>query len=321
MTPLLEVKDLRVFYRAVVGARERALVKAVDGVSLTIEKKEILGIVGESGCGKSTLAMGTLNLTKPPCYIAEGEVILDGLNLRKLNEEEMRRIRLKRFSYIPQSSMNALNPIMRIRGQIMDGIMAHENLRKVEAEEMVPFLIERVGLPPEAAAMYPHELSGGMRQRAVIAIALSLNPELLIADEPTTALDVVLQRVVLEFLVSLRDRRGTSLMIISHDVAVQAEVCDRLAVMYAGKIVEIGKVYGIFRNAFHPYTRGLLDSVPSIKDQKKLRGLSGSPPNLINPPAGCRFHPRCSKASAKCKVEEPLLRTVGPGHFTACHLY
>ena len=318
MPDFLEVKDLKIYYETSSNP-----VRAVDGVSFSVEKKQIIGVVGESGCGKSTLAMGILKLIKPPCYVAAGKILLDNIDLLKLNEEETRKLRYKRFSYIPQSAMNALNPIMKIKNQIIDGIVSHEDVARNEIEKTISKLIERVGLPPETANMYPHELSGGMRQRAAIAIALALNPDFVIADEPTTALDVVVQRAVLEFLVSLKRSYDSTLMIITHDMAVAAEVCDRLAVMYAGKILEIGSIYDVFEKPLHPYSRRLIDSVPSITGKKELKSLSGSPPDLINPPIGCKFRPRCPEFDpARCKEdEEPILIEGMPGHCVACHLY
>jgi len=318
MSELLNVKDLRVFYRTPIGH-----VRAVDGVSFKVNRREIFGIVGESGCGKSTLANGILNLVTPPCYIEGGEVIFDGLNLMNLDEESLREFRLKRLSYIPQSSMNALNPVMKVEDQIADGIMAHEDISKEEALKRVPPLLEAVGLPPEAAKMYQHELSGGMRQRAAIAIAMALQPEFIIADEPSTALDVVVQRVILQFLVDLKEKFGSSLVSITHDMAVQAEISDRLAVMYAGKIVDIGYVKDMFKNPLHPYTKALISATPSLRREKKdaLRGLSGLPPSLINPPPGCRFAERCSFVMDRCRKEEPEMKEVLPRRFVACHLY
>lgn len=324
MSELLKVKDLKVYYNMRTGN-----IKAVDNVSFTIDKGEIFGIVGESGCGKSTLANGILKLVSPPCYIESGEVIFDGVNLMALDEQRIREMRLKRLSYIPQSSMEALNPVMKVGDQIVDGILAHEDFSKEEASKMVPPLLEAVGLPLEASKMYQHELSGGMRQRAAIAIAVALRPEFIIADEPSTALDVVVQRVILQFLIDLKEKYGSSVMVITHDMAVQSEICDRLAVMYAGKIVEIGTVKDMFKKPLHPYTEALMLATPSLEMEKKsdLKGLAGLPPSLINPPPGCRFAARCSvymdkrKKMDKCREEEPEMKEVAPGRFVACHLF
>jgi len=315
---LLSVHDLKVYYR--IG---NVNTKAVDGVTFGVNKNEILGIVGESGCGKSTLARAMLKLIEPPGYIAGGKVIYENMDLLSLDDESVRKIRWKHLAYIPQSSMYALNPVMRVQDQIADAIVEHEgeeSKRSKEAiEKRVQELLQIVGLPRRVAKMYPHELSGGMRQRVCIAMAIALSPTLLIADEPTTALDVVVQKGVLQVLANVRKMFGTSIVLISHNIAVQAEMAERLAVMYAGKIVEIGDIYTLFENPFHPYTKGLMESVPSI-EHKKISGIPGLPPDLRNPPPGCRFAPRCSLAMEKCKVEEPKLVEIKPGHFVACHL-
>lgn len=318
MSELIKVKDLRVYYRTFAG-----IVRAVDGVSFTLNKSEIFGIVGESGCGKSTLSYGILNLVSPPCYIQGGEVIFDGKNLLDLDQDTLRSMRLKRLSYIPQSSMEALNPVMKVKDQIIDGIMAHEKVSEEEASKRVSSLIKSVGLPPEAADMYPHELSGGMKQRACLAIAMSLQPEFIITDEPTTALDVVVQRVILQFIIDLKKEHGSSVINITHDMAVQGEICDRLAVMYAGKIVDIGNVKDIYKDPLHPYTKALIWATPSLarKRTEALYALKGSPPSLINPPEGCRFAARCQFAMDICRKEEPPMEKVRPERFVACHLY
>ncbi|RLI46579.1 ABC transporter ATP-binding protein [Candidatus Bathyarchaeota archaeon] len=319
--PLLEVKGLKVYYRTPIGT-----VKAVDDVEFTVKRNEIFGIAGESGCGKSTLATALLRLNKPPCYIVSGKILFDGVNLLDLDEEELRRVRWKDLSIIPQASMNALNPCMRIGDQIIDAITAHENTTKEEAKERVRDLLRSVGLSEDVARMYPHELSGGMKQRAIIAMSIALKPKLLIADEPTTALDVNVQRVVLQTLVDVKQMMGASLMIITHNMAVLAEVVDRLAIMYAGKIVEIGDVYDLFKDPLHPYSKGLISALPSIEKKKRIRGIPGYPPNLLDPPTGCRFYPRCplrkklkKSDKDKCKLEEPTLREVEPGRLVACH--
>jgi len=315
--PILNVKDLRVFYRTETGNPLRA----VDGVSFQVFKSEILGIVGESGCGKSTLSTGIINLVDPPGYIQSGEVIFRGENILELDEEGLRQLYLSRLIYIPQSGMNALNPVMKIKDQIVDGIRSHQEELKKQAAQKATELLKLVGLPPEAANMYPHELSGGMKQRSTISIALALKPELIIADEPTTALDVVVQRAVLEFLVGFKEKFGSSIIIITHDIAVQAQVCDRLAVMYAGKIVEIGEIKEIFRNPMHPYTKALIDATPSLLDKKELVGLTGRPPSLINVPIGCRFASRCPCSMNICTEKEPNLLRFDSGHKVACHLH
>lgn len=313
---LLKVKDLKVYYKS-----PRGKVKAVDGVSFSVGKNEVFGIVGESGCGKSTLANAILNLIRPPCYVESGKVIFCGKNILKLKEEDLRRIRCKELSYIPQASMNSLNPVMKIGDQIIDAMMAHIDISKDEARERAEKLLESVGLPAETMNMYPHELSGGMKQRVIIAIATSLEPKLIIADEFTTALDVLIQRKVIEFLEERRAAIKASAIIITHDIAVQAELVHKLAVMYAGRIVEISDVYKIFDDPLHPYTEGLISATPILGEKRTIKGIPGTPPDLINPPPGCRFHPRCPLAEEKCKYESPPLIEVEKERYVACWRY
>lgn len=313
---LLKIEDLRAYYKTPVG-----VVKAVDGVSMTVEKGEVFGIAGESGCGKSTFAKAVLRLLKPPGYIHSGKILFKDIDLLNLDEENFRKLRWSQISYIPQSSMNALNSLMRIEDQIVDAILAHENWPKDKAKERAAQLLKMVGLPERCARMYPHELSGGMRQRSVIAVAIALTPELIIADEPTTALDVVIQRVVLQVIAEIKGRLGASIMLITHDMAVHAEIADRLAIMYAGKVVEVGSVHDIFKNPLHPYSEALMSAIPTIEGKRELRGLSGHPPSLLNPPPGCRFHSRCPYAKEKCSQEAPMLQEPSPGRLVACHLY
>ena len=315
---ILEVRDLAAYYETG-GSPTRA----VDHVSFGLKSEEILGIAGESGCGKSTLALAVLRLLKPPGYVKSGEVIFDGVDLLGLEEEAVRKVRWKRISYIPQSSMNALNPVMRIKDQIADSITTHEGKQpRGELKERVEKLLVSVGLAPEVARMYPHELSGGMRQRTIIATAMALNPDLIIADEPTTALDVVVQRGILQLLRSIRDDMRKSIILITHDMAAQAEIVDKTCIMYAGKIVEIGRAEFIFKNPLHPYTQLLISSIPSIRAKRRLAGITGLPPDLRNPPSGCHFHPRCPHMMPnKCNAVEPQLKGVKPEGFVACHLY
>jgi len=315
MPELLNVKDLRVYYR-IPGAS----VRAVDGLSFTVKKNEVFGIVGESGSGKTTLAVGILRLNKPPCFVESGEVIFDGEDILRIPEGRLRELRLTHLSYIPQSAMNALNPVLRVRDQLLDAMESH-GMRRSEGQARIKELLEMVGLPPEVAGMYPHELSGGMKQRVIIAIATAMKPKLIVADEPTTALDVVVQRRVLEFLLEIREKLGASLIVITHDIAVQAEIVDRLGVMYAGKMVEIGNVHDIFKDPLHPYTSGLMMSTPILGEKKALESIPGTPPSLINPPPGCRFHPRCPFASEECKRMEPPFHEVGASRFVACWRY
>jgi len=315
---LLQVRNLKAYYET-----ETEPVRAVDGVTFKVSEKEILGIAGESGCGKSTLASAIMRLLKPPGYIKEGEVLFMGQDLLKLDEEELRKIRWKHISYIPQGSMNSLNPVMKIEEQIADAIKTHEgDVSEGELKKRVSELLLSVGLAPEVAKMYPHELSGGMRQRVIIAMAIALTPELVIADEPTTALDVVVQRGIVQLLRHIRDKFGSSIIIITHDIAILAEIVDKIAIMYAGKIVEIGDVFSLFKRPLHPYTQALISAIPSIKEKKELHGISGFPPDLRSPPPGCRFHPRCPYIMrGRCDVREPELIEVMPGRLVACHLY
>jgi len=313
---LLKVENLKAYYRT-----PRGSVKAVDGVSFSVKRKEIYGIAGESGCGKSTLALAILRLLKPPGYIHSGRALFNGIDLLKLDEEKLRSMRWKHISYIPQGAMNSLNPVMRIENQMIDAILAHENMSKEEARKRCLELLEAVGLPRACARMYPHELSGGMKQRVIIAMASALKPELIIADEPTTALDVVVQRIVLQSLVDIREIIGSSIVVITHDLPILAEIANRVMIMYAGKVMEIGNVFEIFDDPLHPYTKALISAVPSIKERRMIKGLPGHPPSLLDPPKGCRFYPRCPYATERCKHEEPKLHEMSTGRLIACHIY
>jgi peptide/nickel transport system ATP-binding protein len=314
---ILEVKNLTVYYEIA-----PAPVKAVEGVNFNVKSGEIFGIVGESGCGKSTLALSIARLLRPPGRIINGEIIFEGINILKLSPEALKNIRWKKISYIPQSSMNSLNPIAKIGEQIEEVIKIHEHeSSKKSIKERVKELLINVGLSPEISKMYPHELSGGMRQRAIIAMALALNPKLIIADEPTTALDVVVERGILQLLLDIKHALNISIVLITHNIAVQAEVADRIAVLYAGKIVEIRSVNDLFKNPLHPYSRALISSIPSITERRVLKGLPGFPPDLRHPPSGCRFHPRCSYAMPGiCNIKDPPLLEI-KGGLVACHLY
>jgi peptide/nickel transport system ATP-binding protein len=315
--PLLEVQDLKIYYRT-----STSPVKAVDGVTFSVRKGEIFGIAGESGCGKSTLALGLLKLIMPPAYIAGGKVLYDGINLYDMNEEDLRRIRWKRISFLPQASMNALNPVMTIYDQIRDVIETHEGRRaKEDIKSKIFNLLRSVLLPHRVVEEYPCNLSGGMKQRVIIAMAVALNPELIVADEPTSALDVTVQRGVLESLVDLKEKYGSSIILITHDLAILSEVADRAAIIYAGKIVEIQEIIRLFEEPLHPYTQGLIASIPSFKEKIIPKSIPGLPPDLKNPPKGCRFQPRCTKFIDKCKSEEPKFKEIEDGRFVACHLY
>ena len=313
--PILEVENLKVYYKTVVGEA-----RVVDGVSFKANRGEILGIAGESGCGKSTLVEGILRLVKLPGYIADGRVIFDGVDLISLDEESLRKLRWKEISYIPQGSMNSLNPVMRIEDQMLDAILAHEEISKEEAKNLVAEILEAVALPPEVARMYPHELSGGMKQRAIIGMAMALKPKLIVADEPTTALDLTVQKVILQSIAEVKKRLKATVLIVAHDMGVHAEIADRLIVMYAGKIVEVGDIYTMFDDPLHPYVRALIEAIPAL-GKRNLKGIPGISPSPLRWPSGCRFHPRCPYAKDVCKNEEPSLCEVDAGHLVACHLY
>jgi peptide/nickel transport system ATP-binding protein len=314
---LLKVRDLVAGYKL-----PDAFIRAVDQVSFEVKRGEIFGIVGESGCGKSTLAKSILRLLEPPGYIMAGSALFEDIDLVKAPIEIVNKYRWKKISYIPQTSMASLNPVMKIKDQFMELIKKeNKEISKDKAIEIIYEQLASVGLPIRVANSYPHELSGGMKQRVIIAMATLFKPSLIIADEPTTALDVVVQRGILQLLLHLKQKYGTSIIYISHDIAAVAQISDRVAVMYAGKIVEIGDVYDILTKPFHPYTIALLNSIPSLIEKKELKGLQGTPPDLKNPPIGCRFHPRCEfKINRLCdKIEPPLTKI--ESRYVACHLY
>lgn len=316
---LLEVEDLRMYYETL-----RGYVKAVDGVSFEVETKEALGLAGESGCGKTSAALSLLRLLPWNAKIVEGTINLAGENLVKMRDSEFRdKIRWKRISMIFQGAMNALHPTYTIGNQISEAILQHEEIGKRQALERATKLIELVGMEPEKVNRYPHELSGGMKQRTVTAMALACDPALVIADEPTTALDVIVQAQVLKVMKELRSRLDISMIVISHDLSLIAETCNRSAIMYAGKIVELGDVVHIYKEALHPYTEKLITAFPSVIGPKtELSSIHGFPPDLLKPPPGCRFHPRCPHAMEICRAKEPPLAEVqSKNHFVACHLY
>ena len=319
--PILEIKDLRVYYYVEAGA-----IKAVDGVSFSLEPGAKLGLVGESGSGKSTMAMALMRLINPPARIVGGQVRLDGIDLVGVSEEEMRKIRLSRMSMIPQGAMNALHPLLRIENQIMDGIKDHgSTLSGGDLQERVYALLESVDLNRRVARMYPHQLSGGMKQRVAAAIAISLHPKLVIADEPTSALDVVIQRQVMEMLDRLQAEMNLSILLIGHDMGLMAQFVDRLAVMYAGKLMELGNLKDIFAEPLHPYTLMLIQSLPALENKGVFAGIPGITPSLLKPPSGCLFHTRCPYAEAvngnRCEEEVPVFEQVKPGRWISCHLH
>lgn len=317
---ILEIKNLRTaFY-----SEGRELV-AVDDVSYSVRAGQTVGVVGESGCGKSVTALSIMRLVPdPPGKIIGGEILFKGENLANKSMGEMRKIRGNEISMIFQEPMTSLNPVFTIGDQIMESILLHQGLNKAEAKEKAIEMLRLVGIPaPEQRVdEYPHQLSGGMRQRVMIAIALSCNPSLLIADEPTTALDVTIQAQILDLIAGLQKKLGMAMIMITHDLGVVAEVCDYVVVMYAGKVVEQGTVEDIFRKPSHPYTRGLLNSLPSYGGQAKqgrLETIPGLVPSLTDLPSGCRFQDRCTKKETKCSSAEPTLEKVGDGHAAACY--
>ena len=315
--PLLEVEGLRTYYFTRAGP-----VRAVDGVSFFVEKGEVFGLAGESGCGKTTAGLSILRLLPPYGRIVGGRIVFDGVDLLSIREPEFRRkYRWKRISMIFQGAMNALNPVFKVGDQIAEAIMLHEKVSKEEAMDKVRELFKKVGIEPSRVDNYPHEFSGGMRQRAMIAMALACNPELVIADEPTTALDVVIQGQILDLLRKLKEEYDLSVILITHDMSVIAELCNRVGIMYAGKLVECADVRTIFKEPSHPYTQGLISAIPSLTGPKvRLKSIPGAPPDLLNPPKGCRFHPRCPYAIDKCRREEPEYVRMGKLHWVACHL-
>ena len=318
---LLEVKNLRTYFDV-----EGETAKAVDGVSFHIYENEVFGLVGESGSGKSVTALSVIRLIpNPPGDIVEGEVIFRGQNLLDLSYREMQGIRGNEISMIFQEPMTALNPVFTIGFQLLEAITHHAVMSKPEARKRAIEMLDLVGIPDAARRLdnYPHEFSGGMRQRAMIAMALAMHPALLIADEPTTALDVTIQAQILELMLEVREKTGdASIMLITHDLAVVAETCERVAVMYGGKIQEIGLVSPLFHDPLHPYTRGLLSSLPrpDRESQLRLETIPGIVPSILHMPPGCKFAERCKERIARCDIEEPELVEVRPGRFCRCHL-
>ncbi|XXZ16993.1 ABC transporter ATP-binding protein [Sorangium sp. So ce315] len=295
---------------------------AVDNVSFDIAPGEVLGLAGESGSGKSTVAMAIMRLLRPPAIITGGRVLFAGQDVLSMTEEQLRAFRWRKMALVFQSAMTALNPVLTIGEQIADPIIAHDGVTKAEAMERAAALLKLVNIDTSRLASYPHQLSGGMRQRVVIAIAMALKPPFLIMDEPTTALDVVVQKEILQQIADLKDRLGFSILFITHDLSLIAEFSTRIAILYAGKLAETARAKDLFSDPKHPYTQGLLGSFPSVRGpRRRLQGIPGSPPDMRNPPPGCRFHPRCPQAFATCQHELPLLREIAPEHRGACHLY
>ena len=315
--PVLEVKNLNVHYDTGKGPA-----KAVNDVSFSLRPGERLGLIGESGSGKTTMATALMRLTKPPGRIVSGSVLLGGKDVMAMSQRELRETRLRDIALIPQGAMSSLNPVMRLEEQIIDAIVAHKpGMKRAELEARVVELLKSVGLAPEVARRYPHELSGGMKQRAAMAIATSLSPKVIVADEPTSALDVVVQRQVMQTLGRLQDGLGAAVVLIGHDMGLIAQFADIVGVMYAGKIVEIGPVRQMIEAPKHPYTRLLVDSLPGIEVKQALVGIPGLPPPLVDLPPGCSFNPRCPFAFERCRTETPEPQEVGRQQFAACHLY
>lgn len=316
--PILRIRNLDVDYPTRVG-----VLRAVDDVSLTINQGEVVGLVGESGCGKSTLGMAVLRLLRPPGKIAGGEIIFNGQNLLELDEEGMRQLRGAHISTIFQDPMTCLNPLQRISDHVVETIRTHNpQVSKEDGRTRAAELIDSLGIANERLDDYPHQLSGGMRQRVMIGLALSLNADLIIADEPTTSLDVIVEAQFLDLLRDIQRNLGLTIVLITHNIGVVAEMADRVAVMYAGKLMEVADVHPLFNKPQHPYTQGLLSSVPNIKlSDDKLHIMDGSPPDLIDPPPGCRFHPRCPHVMDICRDEVPVFKEYETGHSIACWLY
>jgi peptide/nickel transport system ATP-binding protein len=313
---VLRVRDLRVRYHT-----PRGTVKAVEDVSFSLRQGEKLGLVGESGSGKSTIALALMRLIRQPGQIEGGEVLLGETNLLALSDEEMRLTRFARISLVPQGAMNSLNPVMRIKHQLGDTIRAHDaRIAGQDVEKRIAELMEWVGLRKNVANMYPHELSGGMKQRVCIAMGICLSPQVIIADEPTSALDVVVQRQVMDTLDAVQAQLGAAVILVGHDMGLMAQFVDRIAVMYAGRLVEIGPVEQIFDESLHPYTRLLIATLPSLEVRSAFRGIPGIAASPLDPPTGCTFHPRCPWAMDRCASEIPAYREAQPGRWAACHL-
>jgi peptide/nickel transport system ATP-binding protein len=321
--PLVELRNLVVEY----GLGDR-LVRAVDGVNLSIAAGEIVGLAGESGCGKSTVANAVMQILRPPARLARGQILFGGVDMTRSSREDLRRFRWRNVSMVFQSAMNALNPVMRVGDQFVDMMRAHERVSKRDALRRAGELLDLVGIDPRRVRAYPHELSGGMRQRVIIAMALALEPELVIMDEPTTALDVVVQREILQQVRTLQRELGFAVLFITHDLSLLVEIASRIAIMYAGEIVEEAPAGEIHRAPRHPYTVGLMQSFPPLHGPiVRMAGIPGSPPDLASPPAGCRFHPRCphcrpedASLYRRQTTERPVLREASQGHRVACHL-
>lgn len=313
--PLLEVENLSIGYQT-----RKGFLKAVEGASFTLEKGKSLGFVGESGCGKTTIGMAIMGLLPSNAMIVEGRILFEGEDLVKMSDDQMRRIRGKKIAMIFQAAMNALNPVIRVDDQIAEAILTHDpDCSNKDAKKQVTSLYELVGIPRERMGDYPHQYSGGMKQRAIIAMALSCRPALIIADEPTTALDVIVQDQILKEIKNLQKKFNISIIFISHDISIVADVCHDIAVMYAGQLVEYGKREEVFDSPIHPYTRALLASYPTLTGERvALKAIKGETPNLIHPPDACRFCDRCSRSDTTCSIETPVWTEKSRTHRVLC---
>lgn len=313
---ILEIKDLKMYYKT-----SKGYIKAIDGVSFELNKGESLGLVGESGCGKTSVAMAIMKLLPNYAEIISGQILFHGEDLIHKTEKEMQKIRSKNIAMVFQSAMNALNPVYRVENQIIEAIQTHQSITKKESQEKVQRLYQLVGLDYNWAKHYPHEYSGGMKQRAIIAMALACHPEIIIADEPTTALDVIVQDQIIREIIKIQHEFNMALIYISHDIAVIAETCNYIGVMYAGRLMEYADTKTLFNTPLHPYTKGLLASYPSlVGEKKKLSSIPAESINLLDFVAGCRFYNRCQQAKEMCSQQEPVYRQVKDGHWVLCHL-
>ncbi len=321
MWVIASVKDLRAYYITSAYGVQRT-VKAVDDISIEIRNGEVYGIVGESGCGKSTLLKVLMGAVVPPLTVLSGTVTYsfysESVNVLSVSEQELKQIRWRDVSYIPQASMHLLNPVRRVKQTFRDFVSAHRTMPKAELDAMAKDYLRNLGLPVQTLDAYPHQLSGGMRQRVTIALATILWPKLIFADEPTTALDVLVQRGVIQLLKEIQEREGSTLVIATHDMGVHANLCERIAVVYAGKVIEEADTQTIFKAPLHPYTQYLIQSLPQVDDKSERVSIPGRPPALDNPPDGCRFHPRCPYPRDACRDQEPPLMSVGKDHRVAC---
>ena len=317
MTAILEIEDLTVHFPINIGT-----VRAVEGVSLNLEQGEVMGLVGETGCGKSTLGFSILRLLRPPGRIVKGRILYHGQDIVQMSKKEILSLRGRKIAMIFQDPLTSLNPLFRIDRQFIETLFTHEKgLDKKTAYNRAEKMLESLGISPERLSEYPHQMSGGMRQRIMIGMGLILNPDLLIADEPTTSLDVVVEAQFLDLLNDLRKQYNLTIILITHNLGNVAQLADRITVMYGGAIAEIGSAEAIFEDSLHPYTQGLLSCIPNIKlDKPKLKTMAGSPPDLVNPPSGCVFHPRCPCAKDICRVQKPETFSKN-GHLVSCWLY